>query len=238
VRTALMTQGFQVLDALTGQIALGLLNDDSTHIDAVIMDIHMPHPGGIEIARILRASPSPRGAMPVIALIARSDEAAMSEAREAGINGFVAKPVHAKNLLESLSLQLGIAIKDVSVEASVAQQTLPAAQSLIDVARLDSLRRVGLIKADLAMALEDMRVKFGQLITYVAANDLGRAQALMHSLMGLAGHLGARAFHDELRSRYAVIVATGQWPPDGEWLRQLRELFTNTDRLLQANTGA
>lgn len=238
VRTTLMTQGFQVLEAPNGQIALSLLNDASTHIDAVITDIHRPHLGGIEIARTLRARPSPRGTMPVIALSARSDEAVMSEAREAGINDFIAKPVHAKKLLESLSLRLDIVIKDVRVKAPVAPQTLPVAQSLIDVARLDSLRRVGLIKSDLAMALEDMRAKFGQLATYVAANDLGRAQTLMHSLMGLAGHLGARAFHDELRSRYAVIVATGQWPPDGEWMRQLRELFTATDRLLQANTGA
>lgn len=112
-----------------------------------------------------------------------------------------------------------------------------SAHALIDVARLDSLRRLGLIKADLAHALEDMRTKFGQLAGYVAANDMGRAKTLMHALMGLSGHLGARAFHDELRTGYALIVETGQWPPDGDWLLKLRQLFNDTDRLLRARTG-
>ena len=237
VRTVLMTQGFQVLEAPNGQIALSFLNDASMHVDAVITDIHMPDLSGIEIAHTLRARPRPRGTMPVIALSARSDEAMMSEAREAGINDFLIKPVQSIKLLESLSRQLGIAIKDVRVDALPTPQASAAVHALIDVARLDSLRRLGLIKADLAHALEDMRTKFGQLAGYVAANDMGRAKTLMHALMGLAGHLGARAFHDELRARYALMVETGQWPADGDWLLKLRQLFTDTDRLLRARTG-
>ncbi len=237
VRMVLMTQGFQVLEAPNGKIALSLLNDASMHVDAVITDIHMPDLSGIELARTLRARPRPRGATPVIALSARSDEAMMSEARAAGINDFLIKPVQATKLLESLSRQLGIAIKDVRVDALATPQASASTHALIDVARLDSLRRLGLIKADLAHALEDMRTKFGQLAGYVAANDIGRAKTLMHALMGLAGHLGARAFHDELRAKYALIVETGQWPPDGDWLLKLRQLFTDTDRLLRARTG-
>lgn len=239
VRMVLMTQGFQVLEAPNGKIALSLLNDASMHVDAVITDIHMPDLSGIELARTLRARPRPRGATPVIALSARSDGAMMSAARAAGINDFLIKPVQATKLLESLSRQLGIAIKDVRVDALATPQASASASThaLIDVARLDSLRRLGLIKADLAHALEDMRTKFGQLAGYVAANDIGRAKTLMHALMGLAGHLGARAFHDELRAKYALIVETGQWPPDGDWLLKLRQLFTDTDRLLRARTG-
>jgi CheY-like chemotaxis protein len=123
------------------------------------------------------------------------------------------------------------------LDALPTPQASAAVHALIDVARLDSLRRLGLIKADLAHALEDMRTKFGQLAGYVAANDMGRAKTLMHALMGLAGHLGARAFHDELRARYALMVETGQWPADGDWLLKLRQLFTDTDRLLRARTG-
>jgi hypothetical protein len=33
------------------------------------------------------------------------------------------------------------------------------------------------------------------------------------------------------------MVETGQWPADGDWLLKLRQLFTDTDRLLRARTG-
>ncbi|WP_382326892.1 response regulator [Hydrogenophaga sp. UC242_50] len=64
VRTVLMTQGFQVLEAPNGQIALSFLNDASMHVDAVITDIHMPDLSGIEIAHTLRARPRPRAPCP------------------------------------------------------------------------------------------------------------------------------------------------------------------------------
>ena len=239
VRTVLMTQGFQTLEAANGEIALSLLNDASKQIDAVITDIHMPGMSGLEIARTLRGRPHPQGSMPVIALTARTDDAMQSEAREAGINGFLGKPVQAVELLHALSQRLGTPLNEKKVSALVTPHLQPApAHPLIDIARLDSLRRMGMIKDDLTSALEEMHTKFGQLANHVATDDIGRARVLMHALMGLAGHLGARAFHHELHSRYALMVETGQWPADGDWLPKLRQLFTDTDRVMRARTGA
>jgi two-component system chemotaxis response regulator CheY len=59
---------------------------------------------GIDFVRLLRNSPdSPNAMCPVMMMSGHSTERRVSEARAAGVNTFIAKPITARGLLEHLS---------------------------------------------------------------------------------------------------------------------------------------
>lgn len=235
VRTALLAAGFKVLEAPNGQVALTLLNDASVKIDAVLTNIHMPGLDGFEIARTLRARPLPQSALPVIALSAHCDEAMLSEAREAGINGFLSKPVKEAELTRALSQQLDGGGANVPQLEAVAPPAPAGTPVILDVAKLEGLHRMGLVADDLLQGLNEAHAKVEELATYVKALDMSQAKALLHGLMGLTGQLGAEAAHGEMRAQYVFMLESGHWPTDSNWLPQLRQRLAETERQLKAH---
>jgi two-component system CAI-1 autoinducer sensor kinase/phosphatase CqsS len=235
-------RGFHAVEANDGQSALELLKDPSRRIDAVVTDIFMPGLDGLAIARAIRSLPSPLRDTPVIGLSAHVDDAMVSEARASGINEFLAKPVTPLELFHKLNQLLGTDAADAVAEELSAPQldgpwtvTHQPPRGLLNTARLESLRRVGFAGVDFVQAMNEMLTKLDRLAHCLAASDLCQAQALLHALVGLAGQLGAQAFYEETRVRYVQILESGQWPPDGEWLAQLRTLFTDTERVMKAH---
>jgi signal transduction histidine kinase/CheY-like chemotaxis protein len=73
----------------------------SEHFDLILMDLQMPHVGGLEATRSIRNVPKTAG-IPIIALTAN----VMSEERErclaVGMNGYVAKPMSAGRLVDAV----------------------------------------------------------------------------------------------------------------------------------------
>jgi signal transduction histidine kinase/ActR/RegA family two-component response regulator/multisubunit Na+/H+ antiporter MnhC subunit len=92
--------GAIVTEAASGPDALALL--DEQHFDLVLLDAHMPGMGGLEVLAEIRARPAIAG-LPVIALTA--DALPGDEARylQAGMDGYVSKPVDKARLLEACS---------------------------------------------------------------------------------------------------------------------------------------
>ena len=235
LRTVLLAKGFQVREASNGQAALSLLNDSSLQIDALVTDIHMPGMDGLEIARTLRSRALPQRTMPVIALSARSDGDMITAAYEAGINDLLVKPVEPLVLFRKLNALLGGEMQELNEEAVPLQEASPAVHPLLDFARLDSLRQVGLLWHDFVQVLEEMQTQLDKLAIHFEANELAQAKALMHMLVGLAAQLGAKAVHEEVQGRYDFMMATGQWPPEGDWLPKLRALFIDTKHLMKTH---
>lgn len=66
--------------------------------DLVVMDCHMPEVDGFEATRQIRAGAAPTRDVPIIALTASSDPEDANRAREAGMNGFLEKPLRQKDL--------------------------------------------------------------------------------------------------------------------------------------------
>ncbi len=234
-RTVLLNEGFLVLEAPSGQIALGLLNDAAVQVDAVVTDIHMPGLDGYEIARTLRARPHPQRTVPVIAMSAHCDDAMLSQAHEAGINGFLTKPVQEAELTRLLRQLLegsgaGDAKREVVAPASPTTTSL-----LLNAVKLEQLGRMGLVADDFLDAMKEAHEKAVELTAHVKARDMAQAKALLHTLMGLAGQLGADAAEGEMRARYVFMMESGQWPTDHHWLPQLRQRLVETERQLKAH---
>lgn len=68
------------------------------HYDLCFMDCRMPEVDGFEATRQIRAGAAPTRDVPIIALTASSDPEDANRAREAGMNGFLEKPLRQKDL--------------------------------------------------------------------------------------------------------------------------------------------
>jgi DNA-binding response OmpR family regulator len=72
--------------------AFALIGD--TNVDLAIVDYNLPFLDGLAFVRLIRTAPdSPNPFLPIIMLTAHSDLRRVSEARDAGVSEFCAKPV-------------------------------------------------------------------------------------------------------------------------------------------------
>jgi CheY-like chemotaxis protein len=90
------TDGAQAVQAVRRAASVG------RSFDAVLMDVQMPVMSGHEATRALRATPA--GAqVPIIALTAAALVSEREEARAAGMNDFLTKPIDAERLQATLA---------------------------------------------------------------------------------------------------------------------------------------
>ena len=95
--TSLLSElGHEVLAAANGVEALRLARERQPHL--VLLDIMMPELSGIEVCRQLRADPRTRE-MRIIVVSAVDAKRALEESIIAGADDFLAKPIHALELM-------------------------------------------------------------------------------------------------------------------------------------------
>ena len=69
----------------------------------VVMDVRMPVMDGLEAAKRIRALPSPRGLVPIVALTANVDAAEIAACLDAGMDAHLPKPLDRRQLLEEVA---------------------------------------------------------------------------------------------------------------------------------------
>lgn len=79
-----------------GEAALEAFRTDDYEL--VLMDIHMPVMDGLTATRAIRALPAPRSQVPIIALTADVLQEARDQAKAAGVDAFITKPVTQEDL--------------------------------------------------------------------------------------------------------------------------------------------
>lgn len=90
--------GFRVAAAASGQDALELARDGP---DVILLDISLPGLDGWTVARLLKEDDRTK-AIPIIALTAHALPEHRARAREVGCDGYLAKPVSPKRVLEEI----------------------------------------------------------------------------------------------------------------------------------------
>lgn len=94
--------GMRVLQAEHGHQVLSMLQAPGVSVDVLVLDMHMPGMGGVEVTRILRATTDHR-TTPIVALTGNTDEHSRQMAFDAGMDDFVSKPFDAVLLRQKLS---------------------------------------------------------------------------------------------------------------------------------------
>ena len=83
--------------------AAGLQSMKTNRVDIIMTDLSMQPLDGIDFVRLLRRSPdSPNQMCPVIMITGHSTLQRVHEARDAGVNEFLAKPLTAKGVIERI----------------------------------------------------------------------------------------------------------------------------------------
>jgi two-component system KDP operon response regulator KdpE len=100
LRMGLTAQGYQVLEASNGKVALELLEQRP---DLVILDLGLPDVQGFDLLRTLRAR---NERVPIVVLSSRGDEAAKVAALDLGADDFVTKPFGTEELLARMRAAL------------------------------------------------------------------------------------------------------------------------------------
>jgi CheY-like chemotaxis protein len=105
VEALLSPLGAAITFAGNGVEALEVLQTQA--FDVVLMDIQMPLMDGVEATRRLRASGGPNAGAPVIALTANVMEDQCLAYSAAGMDGWAAKPIDARGLLQVIADAVG-----------------------------------------------------------------------------------------------------------------------------------
>jgi two-component system, OmpR family, KDP operon response regulator KdpE len=100
LRLALSEQGYKVLQATTGQRALGLIAERKPAL--VLLDLGLPDMDGLDLTAKIRAISS----VPIVVLSARSTEADIVLALDRGANDYVVKPFREAELFARIRASL------------------------------------------------------------------------------------------------------------------------------------
>ncbi len=100
IRELLRRRGHITKEVTTGSAAVAAMDEEN--FDLLLTDIHMPGMDGIEAARAIRASEEKHGRRrtPIVALTADALETGKRACQEAGMDGFLTKPVDPAELEE------------------------------------------------------------------------------------------------------------------------------------------
>jgi|GEM_PF-747076 len=107
--TLLEIDGFEVLEALSGEEALRTIREDPP--DLVLLDIMMPEMDGFEVLAILRDHPSTEK-LPVIMLTARTDDKDIFQGWRRGADEYVTKPFNPRELMETIRVVLSRSVEE------------------------------------------------------------------------------------------------------------------------------
>lgn len=187
--------GFIVDVAENGKVAVDLyeLNKD---YDIILMDLQMPVMSGYEASRYLRE----RGYkdIPIIALTADAMVGVQEKVVNAGMNGFVAKPINLKELFTALVKFIEHKERKQikkKTEKKVKSQKAKLIQHLPRFKVAEALDRVmGNEKAYLSI-LKKYHTNFSPFLStfseYIKKKELDIAEREIHTLKGVSGNIGA-----------------------------------------------
>jgi two-component system sensor histidine kinase/response regulator len=98
-RRILEKRGHHVTVVTDGKMAADALVDPDADFDIVLMDVQMPVMGGFEAAALIRSREAGTGKrIPIIAMTAHALKGDRERCIEAGMDGYVPKPIDAANL--------------------------------------------------------------------------------------------------------------------------------------------
>jgi len=184
----LAKRGHQVTVVDNGRDAIVALRQG--RFDAVLMDVQMPEMDGFEAAAAIRAHEAVTGChTPIVAMTAHALKGDRERCLEAGMDAYVAKPLHPHELFDVLE-------KVVSPAASAGLEPAPAVHSAaLDMAEV--LKRMDgdmdLLKSLAGLFLSEWPQRVAEIRQAIDQRDAPKLTQAAHTIRGSVGNFGARA---------------------------------------------
>ncbi|HEX3871042.1 MAG TPA: response regulator, partial [Pirellulales bacterium] len=188
-------RGHTVVVAGDGQQALDVLNRES--FDVILMDVQMPVMDGFAATAAIRQREASHGGhVPIIAMTAHAMQGDRERCLEAGMDGYITKPVRPKDLFDAVEKSL---TKPEHVDGAPERQTgLEIVDWTAALARLNGDRiLLGEMKDVLLSECPKLRTAIRQSIEQ---HDIAALRLAAHTLKGAVGNFVAKpAFEAALR---------------------------------------
>jgi two-component system sensor histidine kinase/response regulator len=223
VAAGLLTRrGHDVTIAQHGGEALALLARD--RFDVVLMDLQMPVMSGIEATHAIRIRESGSGEhIRIVAMTAHAMDGDRERSLEAGMDGYLAKPIDPQKLFAAVE-QAGDSAAAAAVTVSTA--TRPAFDESALLARLSG--DAGLMATVIKVFLEDCPARLAVIHNAVRARDNAGLRTAAHALAGAAGNLSATALFTAAQALERAGADSRMDAVDDAW----RELSIEADRVV------
>lgn len=222
--------GYRVVEARDGREAVEKVEAGDHGL--VLLDVHMPRMDGYEAVAAIRALDGPNCEIPVLAMTASAMTGDVDRCLEAGMNGYVSKPVRSIALLAAVESWFDAKDHFGGEMEKAVQSLVPPTPNdeipTLNMDQLDELRSYGGNDGDailVELAETFMQGAKERLIAMDAAfeqddrHELGRSA---HTLKGSAGTLGAQRLEDLCRV-LEENARMGVFPEDREPLDRIRD---------------
>jgi len=219
-------RGHHVTVVCNGRDALSALEKES--FDLVLMDVQMPEMDGLEAIRLLREKEKASGhRQPVVAMTALVMKGDRERCIEAGMDGYLSKPIRAHELDEVLENYLARGSQGVAgSESAVAAEPPVIAAELLKLVDGD----LSLLSELLELFLGDYSGQIRALREALKNRDAATLQRVGHTLKGALGNLAAPVA-SRLAGELESIGMSGE-TTFGE--RKLNDLGDEAARVIQA----
>ncbi|WP_372362950.1 ATP-binding protein [Xanthomonas sp. NCPPB 1325] len=202
----------QVLDAMADE-----------DFDAVIVDLHMPGMNGLDMLKQLRVMQA--GGMrytPVVVLSADVTPEAIRGCEQAGARAFLAKPVVAAKLLDTLA-DLAVSTRPLASPATTVQ--LPTSfEGVLDASVLDELAALGMgdefERQFVRQCLDDAQNCVAAIERDGTRSDWEQLRESAHALRGVASNLGLA----QMATNGGELMRMADWQLQAEWRQRLSVL--------------
>ncbi len=157
------------------------------HYDVVLMDIQMPEIDGLQAARAIVRRRGPQGLPRIIAMTANAMPGDRNACLEAGMDGYLAKPIELRDLADALG-RAGDAAR--SIEPGLGEMT-------IDASRLEHLRSMqdasqpSLVRELIDMFETDSAAHVHRIGDAHARRDASALRTLAHRFLSATQNIGA-----------------------------------------------
>ena len=256
VALAMLTKlGYEAATALNGREAVDRVaaslrtgtGETPRQYAAILMDANMPVMDGFEASRIIIGTHG-AAAPPIIALTASVLEEDRQRCLQAGMVGFLPKPLRIDELSEALAQHAGNSGHEATanVMADGAGQPVPgdhdgaaAAQVLMDWSRLEQFKEFDddertMTREVLALFARETPQRMDDIRDALAASDSAALSRTAHAVKGAASNVGAQAL-SEACGALEHSCLQGQWPADAG--AQVLRITSLADQTRQALNG-
>jgi PAS domain S-box-containing protein len=180
-------QSHSVTIAATGQEAVEIV--ERQPFDLVLMDVQMPEMDGLEATTVIRERERGTGRhLPILAMTAYAMKGDRERCLEAGMDGYVSKPIQPRELWEAVEKLVPSQGADADTEAA-------AHDGIVD--RQEILERVGgdpeLLREIIEVFLADCPRLWQNVRDALSQGDAAQLSRAAHALKGSVGNFGAKA---------------------------------------------
>jgi two-component system sensor histidine kinase/response regulator len=201
----LQSVGMQVDVADNGQIAVQLVEARSAEglpYDVVLMDMQMPVMDGVTAAKLLRETYA-GDTLPIVAMTANAMKIDRERCMQAGMNGFVPKPINPEDLWKALltwvkvreGLGQSTSIQSPTAKPAQSSDLLPALRAIKGLEVNQGLLRTSNNAVFYASLLKKLVATQADAVERIRqallAGEPATAERHAHTLKGVAGNLGA-----------------------------------------------